>query len=526
MKRTSTDAEYLDSGKLVIDADGIGVTISEKADQAAVDSALEAKADKSELAAKADKTEVELKADKSYVDDTKWPRGAFTTDTLPSMDDAPEGVVMVNTNSRSEAWGLPDGLIGFVVTYDGGVYNAQVFYAITNSGLREHTRKYGSSGWSEWQRQDDQYERAIRYVDEGSADLKSAHIPLNRPWGPYAGHTRSYDNRHCRIPLNLKVPTSGGIRIGFNNVEFLSETVYTAPVVIEQVFVGQGLRGDDGELNGQFAGSPTPLLTEPLNLPTDGSTVFTPWGAEDLTLNQDTIISYGYRSDGESVYLYNQGMGWQDSRSSNAGVPDLVLPSTVSTPLGVTAEVKTSAPSVLVVGDSRAVALATGKPIVSSPVSIASSTGWTARNYAIGGSRFRQWSENTLIWDEISQSGAESVLMILGSNDIFGGGTTLEELKGYFLTTVAKIRAAVGEVPIFTMELYPRFITPAPELVQMMEDFNAWTYGLPGGIDGVVPIGNLIDPSTGAVHAKWMSDDDVHLSLAGNVRLAQNFQIV
>ena len=64
MKRISTDAEYLDDGKVVIDADGIGVTISGKADQAAVDSALA------------------TKADKSYVDAEKWNKGDLGTNDL------------------------------------------------------------------------------------------------------------------------------------------------------------------------------------------------------------------------------------------------------------------------------------------------------------------------------------------------------------------------------------------------------------------------------------------------------------
>lgn len=513
MKRTSTDAEYLDSGKLVIDADGIPL-------EPAVKNEVEA--------------ELAVKADKSYVDDTKWPRGAFSITTLPNMDDAPEGVVTVNTAQRSMFWGLPGGHLGFVVTYSSTLFKAQVFYGITSTGLQEYTRKYGSSGWSEWYRTDDQIELAKSYTDntvEG-AGKKRVHIPLNRPWGDGSGHTRSYARRSCRIPLNLQVPTTGGIRVGFNNVEFLTETIYTTPVVIEGVFVGKSKRGADGELTGEFDGQPIPLLDSPLTLPADGSTVFTPWGAEDMTLDRDTIISYGFQSDGEGVFLYNQGVSWQTELHTDAGRLTPLYSSSgggspsASSPLGVSVELYTKAPRVLVIGDSRAVGLATGKPLIGSPASIAAASGWVPRIHAIGGSRLRQWAANTLIWDEVAQSGADRVILILGSNDIFGSnGATLEELKGYFLTVVGKIREVLGEVPIFTMELYPRFITPAPELVQIMEEFNAWTYGLPGGIDGVIPIDNLIDPSTGAVHAKWMSDDNVHLSMAGNVRLAQNFQI-
>src|SRR5699024_1185691 len=69
-------------------------------------------------------------ATREYVDDTKWPRGAFSITTLPNMDDAPEGVVTVNTAQRSMFWGLPGGHLGFVVTYSSTLFKAQVFYAI------------------------------------------------------------------------------------------------------------------------------------------------------------------------------------------------------------------------------------------------------------------------------------------------------------------------------------------------------------------------------------------------------------
>lgn len=522
MKRLSTDAEYLDSGKLVIDADGIPI---EPADKNYVNS------------------ELEPKADKSYVDDTKWSRGAFSITTLPNMDDAPEGVVTVNTPQRSTFWGLPEGFLGFVVTHISPAFKSQTFHAVTSGGLREYTRNQTAQGWTQWARTDNQFDlaksytdnallEAKQYTDDKTSDTALAYIPLSRPWGTGSGHTRRYADFSARIPLNLQVESTDGIRLGFSNVEYITETVYSAPVVIDRVFVGQGKRGADGNLTGEFVSTPVALLTEPISLPVDGSIVYTPWGAEGVKLGRDTIVSYGYTSDGTSEYLYAHGTGWQTSNRYDAGrVTPLNFSGvggvpTVSVPFVVGTEIKTNAPRVLVIGDSHMVALASGVPMVGSPAAIGAGVGYVPRIHAIGGTRYSTWANNTKVWDEVARSGADKVLLALGSNDLFGGGATVADTQAHFLTVVGKIRASVGDVPIHVMEVFPRNREAANSgMTAMMEEFNAWLHGLPGGVQSVIPTGNLIDPATGVIDARWISGDDVHLSISGNVRLAQNFRI-
>lgn len=200
---------------------------------------------------------------------------------------------------------------------------------------------------------------------------------------------------------------------------------------------------------------------------------------------------------------------------------------TVSVPFVVGAEIKTNAPRVLVIGDSHMVALASGSPMVGSPASIAAGAGWVPRIHAIGGTRYSTWANNTKVWDEVGRSGADKVLLALGSNDLFGGGATVADTKAHFLTVVGKIRASVGDVPIHVMTVFPRNREAANSgMTAMMEEFNTWLYTLPAGIQAVIPTENIVDAATGIVDTRWISSDDVHLSLAGNVRLAQNLNIV
>lgn len=548
MKRISTDAEYLNSGKLVLDADGIPFepvsrksfndSLMTKADKSYVDFSVEPKANKSYV-----DSAVEPKADKTYVDDTKWPRGAFSITTLPNMDDAPEGVVTVNTSQRSMFWGLPEGLLGFVVTYFATAFKVQIFYAITSAGLREYTRNQTSSGWTQWARTDNQLElaktytdsavlEAKQYADDVASDEKLAYIPLSRPWGTGPGHSRSYEDFHWRVPLNLQTPTDEGIRVCFANAELITETVLTAPAVITGVYVGAGVRGPDGELTGEFKEAPTPLLTTPLEVPTDGTPVYTPVGAKGVELGRDTIISYGLTSDGVGTYLYTHSTGWQTANNVDAQRMTPIHHSgrggspTQQIGLVVGAEVKTAAPRVLVIGDSHMVGLAGGKPMIGTPASIAAGQGWVPRIHAIGGTRYSTWANNTLMWEEVSRSGADKVLLALGSNDLFGGGATVADTQAHFLTVVGKIRASVGDVPIHVMTVFPRNREAAnSDMTAMMEEFNTWLYTLPAGVQAVIPTENIVDAATGIVDTRWISGDDVHLSLAGNVRLAQNFQI-
>ena len=413
MKRISTDAEYLDSGKLVIDADGIPI---EPADKNYVNSELEPKADKS-------------------------------------------------------------------------------------------------------------------YVDEKTSDEKTAYMPLTRPWGDGPGHTRNYTNMSCRVPLNLQVESEFGIRLGFSNVEYITETIYSAPAIIDRVFVGQGKRGVDGKLTGEFVTTPVSLLTDPITLPSDGSTVYTPWGAEGMRLGRDTIVSYGYYLEADSDYLYAQGSGWRTTNRYDAGRTTPLnytnIGGTVSTtlPFVVGAEIKTNAPRVLVIGDSHMVGLASGAPITGSPASIGAGTGYVPRIHAIGGTRYSTWADNTLVWEEVGRSGADRVILALGSNDLFGG-SNVADTKAHFITVVNKIRDAVGDIPIHVMEVFPRNREAGSSyMTSMMKDFNTWLYGLPSDIQSVIPTDNLIDPSTGIIDERWISSDNTHLSLAGNARLAQNFQL-
>ncbi len=101
-----------------------------------------------------------------------------------------------------------------------------------------------------------------------------------------------------------------------------------------------------------------------------------------MTLDRDTIVSYGFQSDGTGVFLYNQGVSWQTELHTDAGrLTPLYSESgggspSLSSPLGVSVELYTDAPRVLVAGDSRAVALLSGKPLIGSPVSIAAASGW------------------------------------------------------------------------------------------------------------------------------------------------------
>lgn len=171
------------------------------------------------------------------------------------------------------------------------------------------------------------------------------------------------------------------------------------------------------------------------------------------------------------------------------------------------------------------VGLASSAPITGSPASIGAGTGYVPRIHAIGGTRYSTWADNTLVWEEVGRSGADRVILALGSNDLFGG-SNVADTKAHFITVVNKIRDAVGDIPIHVMEVFPRNREAGSSyMTSMMKDFNTWLYGLPSDIQSVIPTDNLIDPSTGIIDERWISSDNTHLSLAGNARLAQNFQL-
>ena len=131
MHRISSDSEFLDSGKIVIDADGIPI---EPVSKQSFEDALEPKADKSyvdsAVAPKADKSYVDSslvhKADKSYVDSLAPVRSFLGTGSPEGKVTAPVGSVYTDSAATN-------GAIRWVKTSGAG-----------NTGWRV---AYGDTGW-------------------------------------------------------------------------------------------------------------------------------------------------------------------------------------------------------------------------------------------------------------------------------------------------------------------------------------------------------------------------------------------
>lgn len=131
MHRISSDSEFLDSGKIVIDADGIPI---EPVSKQSFEDALEPKADKSyvdsAVAPKADKSYVDSslapKADKSYVDSLTPVRSFLGTGSPEGRVTAPVGSVYTDSAATN-------GAIRWVKT--------------TGTGSTGWRVEYGDTGW-------------------------------------------------------------------------------------------------------------------------------------------------------------------------------------------------------------------------------------------------------------------------------------------------------------------------------------------------------------------------------------------
>ena len=555
------------------------------------------------------------------LDQEKWGKGSYHPTDLPSLDDAPIGVVEVVSEANAASWNLPDVRVGAVVTLPVRQYRTQSFFAITGTGASEWSRALNSSGWTDWTRVDagaaqpqilppgtnvdnwvrgnGQYDGTWRILSATASGLPKgpelgvlqvfgstgfqmfmgyttglwfrriasvsgaewsewkqivdpheqapddsqppsntsrssvAQVCLSRPAGAGAGSYRTTANWHIRFPLGLRTYANKGIRVSFRNMDYITETYYSAPVVITGVYVGKGVRGDDGELTGQFAETPVKINSEPIALPTDGSMVWTDWGADGLDLGMDTIVSYGMTSDGITPYLDGHGTCWRSLDNEDAGrLTPLGYSATGGalspTPsLVVTAQVKTFAPKVLVVGDSHMVGVSSDRRLFQAPASLASISGYVPSISAVGGTRLSTWAENTKIWEEVNATTYDKAVVALGSNDIFGN-LSLETLKENFATVVSKIRAGQGQIPIYASVVWPRNGATGNPLYEEMEStrkaFNAWLYSLPMGISGVISDDLIIDQSTGLIASQYLHSDGVHLNTVGCARIAQAFR--
>lgn len=154
MHRTSTDAEYLDNGKLVINADGIPFEPASKDDVGAAEQSLGQR-----------------------INNEKWSRGRLNPATMPDLGDANEGFGYIATAADAAAYGMPEDTRGIVIiqTYNTGgwgvIYQTAMVYAQYQA--RISVRVKSGSGWFDWQRVDANSLRA-ELDTKTSANLGSA----------------------------------------------------------------------------------------------------------------------------------------------------------------------------------------------------------------------------------------------------------------------------------------------------------------------------------------------------------------
>lgn len=130
MHRISTDKEFLESGRIVINADGIPVDVPDRAHMEAADVALGQRIDKE-----------------------KWKRSDLTSGS--DINSLEPGIYSVPSGPVSTALGLPEGWYGTIETQwvnATGSIRLQVWEFYRGGALKRYTRQLYSGAWSAWSR--------------------------------------------------------------------------------------------------------------------------------------------------------------------------------------------------------------------------------------------------------------------------------------------------------------------------------------------------------------------------------------
>lgn len=478
MKRISTDAEYLDNGKVVIDADGIPIEPAAKSDLA-------------------------TKADKTYVDETKWVQSQLAAST--DFDTVRDPSVRIMLGGTHES--APFNAIGVLEVLP-TAYGGTIQRATNRTSLAVYQRCTVSGVFQEW----------VKQPSKADLDSLQALIPTDASIqakidDAISGNAGTFNSDWTRrVPL--AVTTGAGPSEGPGAGTYRIRTQFTAPITrwrlhvstrypiyptirdganIQNVSIGENL--GDGNIGAAIE------LASSADIDA-GDEWVSAW--QTYNLSQDSLISMDVTPDGSHYNLL--APAWKDGVQVNRA------------PLWVwiEAETYTDTPTVALIGDSTGAGHGSIEPVWDSavaiagrkqeflPVLFASSGDTLSGNVSIDDPNFERWS---------GYGTYDSVVIQAGSNDI-NTGKTLAEVQASFIA-VADVAKELG-AKIYGATIKPRY--PTDPNTEVREAYNDWLKTLPAGIAGVLDYSTAVAPD-GAILPED-NDDGAHLKSSGHHKLA------
>lgn len=460
----------------------------------------------------------------AVMETVKWYRGGLlaTTPINGPLGSIPDSEWRATTPTRAVELGLPDGAAGDFKQISSGTFGMH-FYKNMNG---DYFRSWNSetSTWGGWINPAKAYTDAAIAIALDKAKTIAADSPSSGTKLVPLALTLGQGNTDypvtsgtSRLPMQWGAPISR-FRVHIRNINPRENFVRTGEVTFsEGLWLGVDETGD-GQATGlkQIVGA----FTTPAN----GDGWVSGWVEEDLPADSKHLLSYSFTATGTVQSC--EGGSWRAVgdglvASSNAATWTRSLDAPFD--IWIEAETPSTVPVVAVVGDSLSAGTTATMPVLDSPMSQhMRAWGGLPIHYAAVGDTFNSYNGNGAAGSEdykkerwLHLAKPDSVLLALGSNDLFGQAQPLASMQSRFNQTLSWVKSALSET-VFLSTITPRNLeTGATE--DERRAYNTWLkqQNQPGGVArAVFDFSAAISSDNETINAEF-NGDGIHLNTAG-----------
>lgn len=315
----------------------------------------------------------------------------------------------------------------------------------------------------------------------------------------------AFNSLHTRRPFMI-TQTIKRFRLHIRNWDQIAAAYSSGALTGMTAYVGAAALDANGDPNGQFAATPTQIVTS-TTLAAGAGEVVSGWitpGTFSINPYALYLISVGWTASSVPT-ASGGGMHWWTATPADAGV---------AAPAGLTRAdnegfldmyieyeyADDDSPSMLVVGNSlsgggNVAGLANRGELDAWQQQWAAANGGWAASIAVGGGWTTHFGAASTRWDVYDGLAAPLtpdlvVFMGTSSSDI-SGGTTLSAAQADLRAAIGKAKTKWPGAKILLTTLPPRVATSAAEEI-IRQQFNDWVSGCPSGTVGCVDIEPLL----------------------------------
>ena len=261
-------------------------------------------------------------------------------------------------------------------------------------------------------------------------------------------------------------------------------------------------------------------------IPGDKTELVSQWVTVGANEGEHLGLSIGWTGASGDMYMM-QGGGWRKDTSSGWGntTRDETWTWAQETPfyVWIEAEVPTTAPVVMVNGDSISIGTASSNPVTDGWASVyAREQNALPVLFSQHGSSMTSWKTTSNRWNNLYPGAdvqPDAIITALGQNDLGASGMNLDTLQTRYEAVRQSYLDRWPEVPVYIAGVTPSTKSSAVEVIR--RDFNTWLATYPFGERGFFDFSAAVGSTDDEALAPEYSADGLHPNTAGQQVLGE-----